>query len=69
MYGLGVPEIVMLVVWVLLVWPCWRVCVKAGLPGPLGLAALIPGGLLVLLFIWALLDWPALRKPAGRINV
>jgi hypothetical protein len=63
MFGLGFQELILLaliaVVWV---WPCWRICSKAGLLGPLGLVSLIPGGLVVLLFVWALIDWPALRR-------
>ena len=66
MFGIGFQELIVLALLVLLtvvwVWPCWRICSKAGLPGPLGLVSLIPGGLLVLLFVWALIDWPALRR-------
>ena len=63
MFGIGVAEMFMLMMMAaLLVWPCWRICVKAGLPGPLGLVSLIPVGLPVLLFVWALVDWPALRR-------
>jgi hypothetical protein len=65
MFGLGAPELLILVVFtVVLVWPCWRICAKAGLPGPLGLISLIPGGLFVLLFVWAVVDWPVLRRAA-----
>ena len=64
-FQLGFYEILLLALMALLVaWPCWRVCVKAGLPGPLGLVALIPLGLLVLLYVWALVQWPALRATA-----
>jgi hypothetical protein len=61
--GIGLSEMFILILLpALLVWPCWRICTKAGLPGALGLVSLIPGGLLVLLFVWAMVDWPALRK-------
>ncbi len=61
--GIGTVELLVLAIvfvsLVVVVWPCWRISVKAGLPGPLGLVSLIPGGLFVLLFVWALVDWPA----------
>jgi hypothetical protein len=69
MFGLGIPEIVMLVlIAVVLVWPCWRICTKAGLPGPLGLLSLLPAGLFILLFVWALVEWPALRGPVSGVS-
>jgi hypothetical protein len=62
MFGIGVTELLILILLaVLLVWPCWRICTKAGLPGPLGLVSLIPAGLVVLLVVWAVVDWPALQ--------
>jgi hypothetical protein len=39
----------------------WRICTKAGFPGPLGLLALLPFGLVVLLCIWAFAEWPCTR--------
>lgn len=64
--GLGATELILLaLIAFVLVWPCWRICTKAGLPGPLGLVSLIPGGLLVLLFVWAVVDWPVLRRRAA----
>ena len=63
MFGIGITELLILILLaVLLVWPCWRICTKAGLPGPLGLVSLIPAGLVVLLVVWAVVDWPALRR-------
>jgi hypothetical protein len=63
MFGIGVTELLVLILLaLLLVWPCWRICTKAGLPGPLGLVSLIPAGLVVLLVVWAVVDWPALRR-------
>jgi hypothetical protein len=67
MFGIGATEVLVIVMMAaLFLWPCWRICVKAGLPGPLGLISLIPLGLLVLLFVWALVEWPALRKTDAR---
>lgn len=63
MFGVGSAEMfILMMIAVLLVWPCWRISVKAGLPGPLGLVSLIPVGLFVLLVVWAVVDWPALRR-------
>ena len=63
MFGVGATELLILIMLAgLLVWPCWRICTKAGLPGPLGLVSLIPAGLVVLLVVWAVVDWPALRR-------
>lgn len=59
---MGAQEMLLLALFALaFVWPAWRICSKAGFPGPLGLVGLIPGGILVLLFVWAFVDWPALR--------
>jgi hypothetical protein len=63
MFGVGLTEMLIVVLLLaLVVWPCWRICTKAGLPGALGLVSLIPIGLFVLLFVWALVEWPALRR-------
>jgi hypothetical protein len=72
MVGIGLGEVVIvlflsLAMAVLQVWPAWRICVKAGLPGPMGLLAMIPGGLIPLLFLWAFGEWPAHRaRPASE---
>jgi hypothetical protein len=71
MFGVSILECMTLagavVSTVILVWLSWRISVKAGFPGPLGLVSLIPGGVLGLLFVWALLPWPVLRSStAGR---
>ena len=69
MFGLSVPEVLVLAMGLVLEWLAWRICSKAGLPGPLGLVALIPAGLVVLLFLLALVDWPALgteATPGGK---
>jgi hypothetical protein len=67
--GIGAAEMLILVlIGALPVWPCWRICTKAGLPGALGLVSLIPAGLLVLLFVCALADWPALRRTGAGLE-
>ena len=67
--GIGAAEMLILMALpALLVWPCWRICMKAGLPGALGLVSLIPVGLFVLLFVWALVDWPALRRTGADLE-
>ena len=51
------------------VWPVWRICSRAGFPGALSLLILVPIGNLFLLFFLAFAEWPALRRqkePAGR---
>lgn len=63
---LGPSELLVIASTVLLVaWPAWRICAKAGFPGPLGLMAILPLLNLVLLFFLAFAEWPALqnRKP------
>jgi hypothetical protein len=63
LFGLGPAEfLVVVVALVLVVWPLWRVCSRAGFPGPLALVALIPLGLIVLLFVLAFAEWPAMRR-------
>jgi hypothetical protein len=67
--GIGGAEMLILVlIGALPVWPCWRICTKAGLPGALGLVSLIPAGLFVLLFVWALVDWPAVRRTGADLG-
>jgi len=59
---LGLPElIVLLLIALLLVWPMWRICTKAGFPGPLGLLAAVPVLNLALLLFLAFAEWPSLR--------
>ncbi len=62
MPALGPAElIVLLLLTVLLVWPMWRICMKAGFPGPLGLLAAVPVLNLALLLFLAFAEWPSLR--------
>jgi uncharacterized membrane protein YhaH (DUF805 family) len=51
---------------VLLIWPLWRICVRAGFPGAMALLALIPwAGLLI---IGAVLSFAQWRTPAKMIG-
>jgi hypothetical protein len=66
MYGIGTYELLMIVailaIYALPVWPCWRICSKAGFPGPISLIALIPGGIIALLIALAILEWPVSKN-------
>jgi hypothetical protein len=46
----------------LTVLPFWKICTKAGFPGPLALLMLVPVANIVLLFYLAFAAWPALRQ-------
>ncbi|MEX0724925.1 MAG: hypothetical protein WD065_01565 [Planctomycetaceae bacterium] len=46
----------------ILVVPFWMICSKAGFPGWISLAMLLPLLNLALLFFLAFADWPALRR-------
>ena len=62
-FSFGAMELLLIVAAAaLLVWPAWRVCVKAGFPGPLGVLVVIPVFNLVLLYLLAFAEWPALRR-------
>ena len=63
--SVGLVELALFVAFLgILVWPMWKICVKAGFPGPLGLLILVPIGNLVLLFYLAFSEWPALNQTA-----
>ncbi len=42
----------------------WKICSKAGFPGPLGLLILVPVANIVLPLYLAFADWPALSNSA-----
>lgn len=50
----------------LTVIPFWKICAKAGFPGPLALLMLVPIANFVLPFYIAFADWPALRQVRGE---
>ena len=69
-FGFGMPgffELLIIaficpVVFVIPVIAFWKICVKAGFPGPLGLLMLIPLANVFLPLYLAFADWPALMK-------
>ncbi len=50
----------------LTVLPFWKICAKAGFPGPLALLMLVPIANIILPFYLAFADWPALRQAGAR---
>lgn len=46
----------------LTVLPFWKICTKAGFPGPLALLMLVPFANVILPFYIAFADWPVLRQ-------
>lgn len=50
----------------LTVLPFWKICTKAGFPGPLALLMLVPIANVILPFYLAFADWPALRQAGDR---
>ena len=69
MFGFGAPggaELIVLMFIALIsvmvtVLPMWLICSKAGFPGWISIAMLIPFLAVILLFFLAFADWPALR--------
>ncbi len=47
---------------VVTVIPYWKICTKAGFPGPLALLMLVPIANIILPFYLAFADWPSLRQ-------
>jgi len=50
----------------LTVLPFWKICTKAGFPGPLALLMLVPLANIILPFYLAFAEWPALRQAGAR---
>ena len=50
----------------LTVLPFWKICTKAGFPGPLALLMLVPIANIILPFYLAFAEWPALRQAGAR---
>jgi len=65
MYELMVIFAVVPIVIFLNIFPFWKICTKAGFPGPLSLLILVPIGNIILLFYLAFAEWPALRNSHG----
>lgn len=49
--------------------PFWMICSKAGFPGWISLAVLVPVLNIVLLFFLAFAEWPALRHLPDRDQI
>ncbi len=47
---------------VLTVIPFWRICSRAGFPGPLSLLMLVPVANIILPFYIAFAEWPVLKE-------
>lgn len=52
----------MILLTILVIIPVWRICSKAGYPGWISLAVLIPIGNLLLLYFLAFATWPLERR-------
>ena len=62
MFGsLGLPEVLVIVIAALVIWPAARICAKAGYSPWLGVALIIPGANILLLWFLALAEWPIHR--------
>ncbi len=68
MFGKFGPQelLVIFVVALVVVWPCCRICSKAGFPPFLGLLALFPVVNFGLLLYVAFAEWPALKLHGGK---
>lgn len=63
-FGVGTGPVMMIIFTVIMVYPFWRICSKAGFPGVLSLFILIPLANLVFLYWLALAQWP--NVPEGQ---
>jgi len=54
----------MLVLAIIVIIPIWRICMRAGYPGWLGILVLFPLLNLALLYFLAFAEWPANKKGA-----
>ena len=52
----------------LTVIPFWKICTKAGFPGPLSLLMIVPVANIILPFYIAFADWPALKHPQPQAH-
>lgn len=60
--------LMMVLFFVVAVLPFWMISTKAGFPGWISLAILIPVLNLIFLFFLAFADWPALRRETSHGN-
>ncbi|HUU32224.1 MAG TPA: hypothetical protein VMY69_09010 [Phycisphaerae bacterium] len=54
--------LIILLFFIVTVFPWWKICCKAGYPGPLSLLMLVPIANVILLFYFALAKWPIESK-------
>ena len=50
------------------IWPAWRICRRAGFPGPLGILVVVPVVGLILTWVFAFIDWPIERRAAETVK-
>lgn len=62
MFGMGLPELIVVVfVVILIVFPCWKIFGKAGFSPWLGVLMLVPVVNVAMIFFLAFAEWPCLR--------
>ena len=62
MYGIGTPELFILGIGILIVWPFWKIFSKAGFSGWLSLLMVIPILSFIMLLYLAFAEWPIHRQ-------
>jgi hypothetical protein len=63
--SIGLPELLIILTvlaYPFLVFPFWKIFSKAGYPGIMGIAMLVPFLNVVMLFFLGFSDWPVLRE-------
>ena len=64
--GFGLPELMVILtilsLGLVVIWPAWRILTKAGFPGWLAIAAVIPMVNVALLVFVAFTEWPIERE-------
>jgi hypothetical protein len=67
MFGLHPLELIVVgllfLLFPLLIISAWKLCVRVGFPGWLGLLVLAPGGIVALLCVLAFAPWPIDSRP------
>ena len=57
-----VTAAILLLIFLVHLFPLWRIAKKMGYPGVLAVLAFVPGPHLVLAYFFALSEWPVLRN-------
>lgn len=61
--NLGIPELLVIsIIFVVFVFPAWKIFSKAGYPGVMSLVMLVPILNIVILYFLAFSDWPVLKE-------